>query len=246
MRKLLLIAFAVMLAGTVSAQNAADGNSCADAPTVKDIDGNVYKTVQIGTQCWMRENIRTTRYADGSKVNPDGMMSPGWDESNVPVYSYLYDWPATVRNIAMTSESSKQVQGICPDGWHVPSKADWQSLFDYVKSQPKWVNGTSKNSIAKALSAQERWNEGLGFYPDCFICKNQAANNGTGFSALPAGYYGGDDVSITCSAYFWASTCGKFGDELGPYSVSWGNSRSTVNMGPWLPGVGCSVRCLKN
>lgn len=214
--------------------------------TVSDVDGNEYHTVRIGTQCWLKENMRTTHYADGTVVNPDGMMSPGWDSVNVPVYGYLYDWPAAVRNIAVVNESSNREQGICPAGWHVPSRAEWQTLFDYVKSQPKWVNGKSKTSIAKALSAQERWNEGLGVYPDCFVCKTLTTNNGTGFSALPAGYYGGDYDSMGASAYFWASTCGKAGDEFEPYSVSWGYDRSTVDMRPWMTDVGCSVRCLKD
>ena len=214
--------------------------------TVSDVDGNEYHTVRIGTQCWLKENMRTTHYADGTVVNPDGMMSPGWDSVNVPVYGYLYEWPAAVRNITMVSESSNRVQGICPNGWHVPTKADWQGLFDYVKSHSKWVVGKSKASIAKALSAQERWDGGLGFYPDCYVCKNLDANNGTGFSALPAGYYGGDFQSMEVSAYFWSSTCGRFGDELGPYSVSWGREKSTVDMRPWVPDVGCSVRCVKD
>lgn len=214
--------------------------------TVSDVDGNEYHTVRIGNQCWLKENMKTTRYADGTVVNPDGMMSPGWDSVNVPVYGYFYDWPAAVRNIAMASELSNRVQGICPTGWHVPGKTEWQALFDYVRGQPKWVIGKSKSSIAKALSAQERWNEGLGFYPDCFVCKTLSTNNGTGFSALPAGYYGGDYESMGASAYFWASTCGKAGDEFEPYSVSWGYDRSTVDMRPWMTDVGCSVRCLKD
>ena len=214
--------------------------------TVSDVDGNEYHTVKIGKQCWLKENMRTTRYSDGSLVNPDSMMSPGWDSVNVPIYGYLYNWSATVRDIAMTRESSDRVQGICPSGWHIPSKTDWQTLFDYVKSRPEWVNGKSKNSIAKALSAQEKWDEGLGFYPSCFVCKNLSANNGTGFSALPAGYYGGDYESMTVSTYFWSSTCGQYGKELGPYSVSWGNDKSTVDMRPWVTGVGCSVRCVKD
>ena len=215
--------------------------------SVSDVDGNEYHTVKIGTQCWLKENMRTTRYADGSLVNPDGMMSPGWDSANVPVYGYLYEWPAAVRNAAKSGESSTRVQGVCPDGWHVPGQAEWQVLFDYVKSQSKWLNGKSKNSIAKALSAQERWSEGLSVYPNCFVCKNLATNNGTGFSALPAGYYGGDYESMGFSTYFWSSTCGKYGDELQPYSVSWGQDKSTVEMSPWLDnGIGCSVRCVKD
>ena len=214
--------------------------------TVSDVDGNTYATVKVGSQCWLKENMRATRYADGAEVNPNGMVSPGWDSANVPVYGYLYDWPAAVRNITMSSESSERVQGLCPNGWHIPNKAEWQKMFDYVKAHPKWISGKSKNSIAKALSAQEKWEEGLGFYPNCHVCKDMTANNGTGFSALPAGYYGGDYESMTVSAYFWSSTCGQYGKELGPYSVSWGYDKSTVDMRPWLPDVGCSVRCLKD
>ena len=106
-----------------------------DGPSqpVTDIDGNVYKTVKLGNQVWMAENLRTTRYADGRKI-PLGTTEsfdvayryyPDDNSANVADYGYLYNWPAVMNGSASSSANPSGVQGICPDGWHVPSNAEW-------------------------------------------------------------------------------------------------------------------------
>ena len=103
---------------------------------VKDIDGNAYDGVRIGEQVWMASNLKTTRYADGTEIpsgDPDIHSSsnpyryvPGGDASNVKRLGYLYNWPAVVHGSSQSNESPSGVQGICPDGWHVPSNAEWK------------------------------------------------------------------------------------------------------------------------
>jgi len=93
--------------------------------TVTDYDGNVYETVTIGTQTWMKENLRSLHYADGMPIEEAYAYDD--NESNVTAYGRLYTWDAVMK-ISKTERS----QGICPTGWHVPSKAECETLIDYL------------------------------------------------------------------------------------------------------------------
>ena len=104
--------------------------------TVRDVDGNRYKTVKINGMQWMAENLRATHYADGSpiaKAQPDSKSTEQplyYDRFGQPdstkKYGLLYNWYAAVRSTA--SDTSGIVQGVCPDGWHLPSTAEWDTL----------------------------------------------------------------------------------------------------------------------
>ena len=134
---------------------------------VKDIDGNKYDAVQIGDQVWMAENLRTTRYADGTSI-PLGELeseetpyryAPGTYQSNeeniinVSAYGYLYNWAAVMHGASSSDANPSGVQGICPRGWHVPSDAEWTQLTDYMKTQSIYMAGGHIDHLAKALSA---------------------------------------------------------------------------------------------
>ena len=184
-----------------------------EATTVNDIDGNVYKTVKIGTQVWMAENLRTTRYANGESI-PLGTSTstsrttpyrynPNDNANNVPTYGYLYNWSAVMHVSSSSSNNPSGVQGICPDGWHVPSDAEWTELTDYVSSQSEYRCGGDREKIAKALASTKGWetdNE------SCVVGNNPSANNATGFSALPAGYCRGRYYGFGGNAEFWSAT----------------------------------------
>lgn len=182
-----------------------------DAITVTDIDGNVYKTVRIGNQVWMAENLRTTRYADGTSI-PLGKTEsystayryyPDNNSANVSDYGYLYNWSAVMNGSASSSANPSGVQGVCPDGWHVPSDAEWSHLFNYVSSQNQYVCGGDEDYIAKALASEEGWNSTV---RTCAVGNNPSGNNATGFSARPAGYYYGYYDAFGSRAYFWSAT----------------------------------------
>src|SRR4029078_12512714 len=103
--------------------------------TVTDIDGNVYHTVTIGTQVWMVENLKTTKYRNGdligttipatldisSESTPKYQWAYKGEESNVATYGRLYTWYAVADS-----------RNVCPTGWHVPSDAEWTTLTTYL------------------------------------------------------------------------------------------------------------------
>jgi len=128
--------------------------------TVKDIDGNVYKTVQIGHQIWMAENMRVRNYTNddgtiGDAIPHDGSTdgSDGWEnnencysflakygtdkegDENDPefkTYGLLYQWDAAMNGEESTDDSSNTARGICPIGWHIPTNGDWDTLQDIL------------------------------------------------------------------------------------------------------------------
>ena len=156
--------------------------------TVTDIDGNVYKTVKIGNQIWMAENLKTTRYNDGTPI-PNVTDNYEWrdlttgafsfyhnDYINNAIYGILYNWYAV--------ETSK----LAPKGWHIPSDKEWQQLINYL--------GGSEVAGGKMKSTKYWQSPNLG------------ASNSSGFNGLPAGYRysNGTFTAIGYNGYFWSST----------------------------------------
>lgn len=189
-----------------------DGHSCSGTPVVTDIDGNHYNTVLIGGQCWMRENLRTTKYADGTAITQSESNSttvpcwsyPAGDSIYKQTYGLLYNWKAIMRNESSSNAIPSGVQGICPTGWHVPSDTEWTQLTDYVSSQSIYRCGNNNTKIAKALAATIGW-ENSTF--DCSIGSDISSNNATWFGALPSGRRGGGSYwDFGSSADFWSST----------------------------------------
>ena len=219
-----------------------DAQTCPGADTVTDYDGNIYHTVQIGNQCWMRENLRTTHYTDGNEI-PAGTTTSETvayryasygGESSVPTYGYLYNWVAVMHGDSASNANPSGVQGICPTGWHVPSQAEWTQLQDYVGSQSQYLCGSDSTKIAKALASHIWCHESV--TNTCAIAYNVSTNNATGFSALPAGYYFG---SIPYGqAYIWSSNQCAF------YLR---DTHATVSLWEYPPSsYGGSVRCLRD
>ncbi len=191
---------------------------------VKDIDGNKYDAVRIGDQVWMAENLKTTRFADGTEIelkvggtttaiDQPYRYYPNGKEERVKDFGYLYTWPAVMHGAGGSNANPSGVQGICPKGWHVPSDAEWTQLTDYVSSQSQFVCGDSSYSIAKALASQTGWRSNpLDSYIEtgCEIVTDPSSNNATGFSAVPAGAYRLGQYlefyGMWTSAYFWSST----------------------------------------
>lgn len=189
-----------------------DGLPCPDISTVTDIAGNVYHTVLIGSQCWMRENLRTTKFPDNTEIAQGTYTSSDpcyYDdsESDIPLAErgYLYNWSAAMHGAASSSSVPSEVQGICPDGWHLPSEAEWEVLKDYVSAQPEYTCSGNTDFIAKAVASESWWNSyNGGCNPGD---QRDSPNNATGFSAVPAGtlgVYGYNDAGY--SAHFWSST----------------------------------------
>lgn len=220
---------------------------------VTDVDGNHYDAVRLGNQVWMQSNLRTTHFRDGSAIS--------WDSTNAwSIDSYccqpVYFKP-TMQQIPMYDERTyglyynmwavEDDRGLCPDGWHVPTDAEWTKLEEYVGSKSEYVYGDDPRNIAKALASKMGWLESS--EPGTPGCKPKK-NDATGFTAVPASWYvctGGscDDYQEGRQAYFWMFTkdyCYGIHGRILDCKDSMLIRRSV-----FLDGIaGLSVRCVKD
>ena len=225
--------------------------------TVTDVDGNVYNTVAIGTQCWTKQNLKVTKYNDGTLI-PDLTTSTSnpWAPSSgarteyvatgvsssdyVGTFGYLYNWYAV-------TDSRK----LCPDGWHVPTDAEWTIMIQtldpsqavnsgnvstFIGSQSTTAGTELKSTVTNTTSGS-----GLGWNP------GSPGTNTSDFSGLPGGYrFGsGSFSSIRVIAYFWSADDVGGGNPNGWIRVL-ASSIGNVNRAITSLSVGASVRCLKN
>ncbi|MCR4872733.1 MAG: fibrobacter succinogenes major paralogous domain-containing protein [Bacteroidales bacterium] len=221
---------------------------------VEDIDGNVYDAVQIGNQVWMLQNLRTTHYANGDdisignapSIDEAGRYYPNYDSNNVKIFGYLYNWPAVMHGSSSSNASPSGVQGICPDGWHVPSDTEWTQLTDYVSSKDYYVYGSNNTYIAKALASISAWKRAS---DEGRPGKNPNANNATGFSALPAGHYSEIPpdhygcINFGEDALFWSATEQSEGSA---YYRGIYYDYPSVKSGYYDKFSGYSVRCVRD
>jgi uncharacterized protein (TIGR02145 family) len=219
------------------------------AGTVKfsDVDGNQYLAVTIGAQVWMAENLKTTKYNDGSAIPlVTGTTVPTtpayfWyadTPSNGDTYGALYNWYA----VNATSNGGKNV---CPSGWHVPTDAEWTTMENYLMANGYNYDGTTTgNKIAKSLAASSGWT----FYVNEGAVGNTdypAIRNKSGFTALPGGYRYVDGTFdfIGRNGYWWSST-----ESSAPYGsnrIMYYDFRN-LDRNDYHKGFGLSVRCLKD
>ncbi len=214
---------------------------------IKDYEGNEYETVKIGSQCWMKSNLRTMHYANGNAIS--GAQATSYDFNyyyhvngnaiNDSKYGLLYNWKAVMDSSASSNTNPSGVQGICPSGWHVPSEAEWTQLTDFVSSQSSYYCSNNSSFIAKALAEATGWNNtpeicGVGHNP----------TNATGFSALPAGSFSSSGYSIIgVNADFWSSTAHSATEV---YRLDLNHYWPEVFPGYIDKSAGCSVRCVLN
>lgn len=199
-------------------------------------DGQIYKTVKIGDQIWMAENLN---YADSTKT--PSLMGKSCcylnKEENCAVAGRLYSWAASIDSVKLAMDEKNprdcgygktctlpaKVQGICPDGWHLPTYAEWETLFTEVGGQ---------STAGRILKSQTGWyNNGNG-------------TDGVGFSALPVG--GRDHVGNFPSdgyyADFWSATENDSYDAYNMF-LSYGREGAYLNNSK---DTAFSVRCLKD
>lgn len=198
--------------------------------TVTDIDGNVYKTVTIGTQTWLVGNMNTTKYQNGDLIgttNPATLditneSSPkyqwpyGGNESNADTYGRLYTWYAATDS-----------RNICPAGWHLPTDAEWTTLTTYLGGESV-AGGKIKET------ATTHW-----------LSPNTDATNEMNFTALPGGYrnQNGESTGIKNYGYWWSSTENSM---ISAWNRSMSYGSGTVSRNASYERNGHSVRCVKN
>lgn len=213
---------------------------------VKDTEGNQYQTLQIGNQCWMKQNLRVMKYANGDIISLGDRSDPSvalryYPEGNasyVADFGYLYNWKAVMHG---ESNPQGENQGICPDGWHVPSIVEWRRMLQYLASQSSYQCGGEVENVAKSLSTSTAW---VSSDEECSIGRNVAQNNATGFSAMPAGAFIKKIGLFGKGACFWSSTPEISGTIYGIYLL-WDEAVVTESAQE-SPSSGFSVRCVKN
>ncbi len=202
----------------------------ATSQTVTDIDGNTYNTVQIGTQVWMSENLKTSRYRNGGSI-PYVLGNAAWaalttgawsnydhDAANDPIYGKLYNWYTTLGDT------------LCPTGWGVPTDAEWTTLTTYLGGES--VAGGKMKSIGTAYWASP----------------NTGATNESGFSVLPGGYRGSDGSFnfIRNYAFFWSATEFDNFNSIYAWFRNLNYSNGNVRRDIIYKSEGASVRCLRD
>ncbi|MFA5045403.1 MAG: FISUMP domain-containing protein [Paludibacter sp.] len=149
-----------------------------------DVDGNNYKVVKIGTQTWMAENLKTTKYNDGTAI-PYVTDNTAWYNLSTPAYCWYNNDSTTYKNTygVLYNWYAVNTAKLAPTGWHVPTDVEWTTLKNYVIA-----NLDISHSVSKALAATTNWTYSTSYDA---IGNNLTRNNSSGFSALPGGYRGG-------------------------------------------------------
>jgi uncharacterized protein (TIGR02145 family) len=204
----------------------------ADKSIVSDIDGNTYKTVQIGTQVWMAENLKTTKYNDGTMI-PNITDNTQWENLTTGAWCYygnnavnnakygkLYNWYA----VSPTTTGNKNV---CPTGWHVPTDAEWTVLTDYLGGES--VAGGKLKEVGTT-----NWNS-----------PNTEVTNTSLFTGLPGGgrNYNGGCNYVGDFGGWWSSSEDSTDNAWGRFLDSDGGSAGRGNVNK---EDGFSVRCLRD
>lgn len=199
-------------------------------PNVTDIDGNIYNSVRIGSQTWLKQNLMATRYRNGNTI-PNITDGTVWQNqttgaycdflnsaANGVTYGHLYNYYATT-----------DTRKICPEGWHVPTREEWQTLVDYLGG----------DNIA---SSKVR-------VPGIVYWEHDKGTNSSGFSALGGSWRGDDGVfyySLGSGAYWWTNSTYSSLYPFYAYLYSDPNNLRT-GYGPYMEKrAGLSVRCVKD
>jgi len=191
--------------------------------TVTDYDGNIYETVIIGEQIWLKENLKSLHYSDGTPV-PD-VVAYNNDDSLGVIYGLLYSW-----NAVMNGSNQPGDQGVCPCDWHVPTDEEWTVLENYL-------GGSSVAGGKMKEAGTEHW-----------LPPNTDATNSSGFTGLPAGefdaYFNPNKFWLLhTAAVFWTSTQTNQSQALERY-LSYDDA--VCGRLAWYKVMKYSVRCVKD
>lgn len=237
-----------------------ESKTCAQIPFVSDFEGNIYTTVQIGKQCWLRENLKSTIYADGEPLILGDTIHDhdipfyyryAHSDSIAAIYGMLYTWAAAMRGNAPASDSM-HVQGVCPNGWHIPTDEEWCEMEFVLAPNSDCEDPVSyfggSDFLAQQLCAPRLWasdNATRQNMPGYWNTDSLNFNT-SGFSALPAGQYEhGAFFGLQWGAMFWTATEYEFNnlDAMRRYIYT---NNTGVNRLKKEKCHGFSVRCVFN
>jgi len=193
-----LVLILVLYSGCTSQTNTSTDTSENVAPistpifpdSITDISGNNYKTVTIGTQVWMAENLKTTKYSDGTDI-PMIEDAGIWEDLTTPAYCWYNNDEAAYKDTygALYNWHAVKTGKLCPTGWHVPNYDEWSVLMNYLGG--KHIAGSKLKE-----SGLVHWK-----------APNEDASNESGFTALPGGFrgYDADFIFMGENASFWST-----------------------------------------
>ena len=220
-------AYATNSAGT------AYGNQFTFNTKIVDVEGNNYNTVKIGTQIWMAENLKTTKYRNGDSIvtttpstkdiywesAPKYQWAFWGDESKVATYGRLYTWYAVTDS-----------RNVCSTGWHIPTNEEWEELIIFLGG---WMTASGKLKETGTTHWQS---------------PNTGATNEKGFTALPGGYrdYSNDFEWFGLYGLWWSSTEGYDDDNGSAMGRMMDCNSSDVSTYDARKQSGFSVRCIKD
>ena len=229
-----------------------NSNNCIDNPLINfatigtpigkfddcitDVDGNVYKTVTIGTQTWMAENLKTSKYNDGNII-PNITDNFQWKNNTTGAWCYynnektynekygkLYNWYVLFNN-------DNNNKNICPSGWHIPTSDNWHVLYNYLKNDS--LSGGLGEKM-KSITNNE------------WVTPNLGATNTSLFTGLPSGSRDGDGFfgNIGMGCYWWCAP--KYSNDFIKHQTLTYETNDLKEIMYNNGNTGFSVRCLKD
>jgi uncharacterized protein (TIGR02145 family) len=214
------------------------GSPCTGIATVS-YGTLTYNTVQIGTQCWLRENLNIGTMIQGTTEQSNNSVLEKYCynnlEANCNVYGGQYQWAEMVQYLNNATNTTNwspvptgNVQGICPTGWHIPTNGEWSTLMTYLGGIA--VTGGKLKQVGT----------------NHFNSPNTGATNTSGFTSIPAGQRWSDGTShyMNMSTGYWTITSGGAGTDI--YYGGTSYSINAATNGQFFKVTGISVRCLKD
>jgi uncharacterized protein (TIGR02145 family) len=213
------------------------------SPGFQDIDGNLFDTVSIGQQVWMKQNLRVTKYRNGDPIQTN-LGNSDWQNAsagafaiynnsaiNDSLFGKLYNWYAVA-----------DPRGLCPVGWHIPTDSEWNQLVKFLDPAADTLTNPTQSFIAGGmLKATGTQQAGSGLW----LAPNNGANNSSGFTGLPGGVRSvtGSFVGIGGFGYWWSSTPLFNGDV---FFRNLNTNDGQIYQYYSVPASGYSVRCVKD
>ncbi len=220
-------AYATNRAGTGYGNELSFATPAIEYGSMNDIEGNTYVTVTIGTQTWMAENLKTTKYNDGTDI-PNVTGDNEWKNLNTPGYCWYNNDASTYKSVygALYNWYAVATGKLCPSGWHVPTDDQWIELARYLGGEA--IAGNSMKEVGNS-----HWKN-----------FNEASTNTSGFTALPGGgRIDGTFSAIERSGAWWTSTPYDSGNA---YCWELDDIVTEVLSGYLPKSQGFSIRCIKS
>lgn len=226
---------------------------CGD--TVMDYDANSYNTVVLGNQCWMSQNLKVLTYSNGVAI-PFITLNTNWvalshtdkacayydyDSNNESTYGVLYTWAAAMNGASSSSANPSGVQGPCPNGWHIPSNAEWIELEEHLgmSSTVSSNTGFRGDGIGSEMAGNASlWTSGS--------LKNHADFGTSGLDLIPGGRIDptdGDAADLGENAVYWSSTASNA--SFTHTRLVW-YADDRISNATSSREVGMSIRCVKD